>query len=157
MPIGTRKYMPRRTKSTYGRVGGAAYVKPRKRSSTSPALKKLQGQLSSKSKALSAARRKNKANFFSGSGIKPMAALTIAGGGAAAGAAKVYMPTVAGFSTPLALGAGLVAASMFMGDDKVAPALGAIGAGMLSAWASDASAMALISANQNAQNGQNAQ
>ena len=75
-----------------------------------------------------------------------MAALTITSGGAMAGAAKIYMPTVAGFSTPLVAGAGLVAVSMVMKGDGLAPALGAIGAGMLSAWASDAAALALIGA-----------
>jgi hypothetical protein len=134
MPIGTRKYMPRRTKSKFGGIGGPAYVR---RKGTSPALRKVREQLASSRKSNAAARKKLKSNFFSGSGIKIGAVLTISGGGAAAGAARVYMPTVFGFSTPLVLGAGLTAASMVMGDDKIAPMLGAIGAGMLSASAAD--------------------
>lgn len=144
--MGTTRGMIRKTSRK-------AYVFPKRRK-TSPALTKLKGELAKSRKTASALRRKSKANFFSGSGIKPMAALTIASGGAAAGASKVYMPTIAGFSTPLVAGAGLVAASMFMNDDAIAPALGAIGAGMLSAWASDASAMALIGAQAPASNGQ---
>ena len=140
MAIATRKYMPRRTKSTLGGIGGPAYVKRR----SSPAIKKLKEELSKAKTSARIARKKNKDNFFSGSGIKPMAALTITSGGAIAGASKIYMPTIAGFSTPLVAGSALVATSMFMKGDGLAPALGAIGAGMLSAWASDASAMALL-------------
>ena len=134
--MGTRTGMIRKTSRK-------AYTFPKRRR-TSPALTKLKGELAKSRKSASALRRKAKGNFFSGSGIKPMAALTIAGGGAAAGASKVYMPTIGGFSTALVGGAGLVAASMFMDDDAISPALGAIGAGMLAAWASDASALALI-------------
>lgn len=140
MAIATRKYMPRRTKSQYGRVGTPAYTKRR----SSPALKRLKEELGKAKKSASMARRKNKANFFSGSGIKPMAVATICAGGAAAGAAKVYMPQIAGFNTALVAGAGLVAASMYMNDDTLAPALGAIGAGMLCSWSSDFSAMTII-------------
>ena len=134
--MGTRTGMIRRTSRK-------AYTIPKRRK-TSPALAKLKGELSKSRKTSSALRKKYKGNFFSGSGIKPMAALTIASGGAAAGASKVYMPTIMGFNTALVGGAGLIAASMFMKDDTLAPALGAIGAGMLSAWASDAAAVALI-------------
>lgn len=143
MPIGTRKYMPRRTKSTYGRIGGPAYVK-RARRSTSPALKKLQEKLSKAQKSRAALRAKEKANFFAGSGIKPMASLTIAGGGAIAGFAKVEQPTVMGFASPLVVGAGLTAASMLMKDDTIAPMLGALGAGMLASWASDFTALKVL-------------
>ena len=136
--MGTTRGMIRKTSRK-------AYTFPKRRK-TSPALTKLKGELAKSRKTSSALRKRYKGNFFSGSGIKPMAVLTITGGGAAAGASKIYMPTIMGFSTPLVAGAGLVAASMLMKDDTYAPALGAIGAGMLSAWASDASAMALLPA-----------
>ena len=142
MPIGTRKYMPRRTKSTFGRAGGRAYV-PARRKPSAP-LKKLQEKLAKSNKQNSALRAKEKANFFSGSGIKPMASLTIIGGGALAGAAKIQQPVIMGFSTPLVVGAGLTAASMFMKDDQIAPILGALGAGMLASWVSDATAIKMI-------------
>lgn len=110
----------------------------------------LQKKLAAARKRASVATKKNNENFFSGSGIKLQAAATIAGGGAIAGATKVYMPTIAGFSTPLVAGTTLVASSMLMKGNGLAPALGALGAGMLSAWSSDATAMALMNMRESA-------
>lgn len=141
MAIATRKYMPRRTKSTLGGIGGPAYVRRR---SSSPAITKLKNELSKAKNSARVARAKNKSNFFSGSGIKPMAVATIAGGGAIAGAARIHFPQIAGFSTPLLVGGGLVAFSMFSKDDNMAAVTGALGAGMLASWSADASSIALL-------------
>ena len=143
MAIATKKYMPRRTRSKYGPVGSPAYVTRRKGKSS--ALKKAQEALKKSNAAKRNLSKKLKSSFFQGSGIKPMAALTIAGGGALAGASKVHMPAIAGFATPLVVGGGLTAASMFWDDDAISPILGALGAGMLASWSSDATAMALLS------------
>ena len=101
-------------------------------------MKDLEKKLAAARKRASNLAKKEKSNFFSGSGIKVQAAATITAGGAMAGAAEHYLPDgVFGFSAPLAVGTGLVATSMFLDDDMTAGILGAVGAGMLAAWASE--------------------
>lgn len=68
-------------------------------------------------------------------GGKITGAVCVTAGGAAAGAANVYLPSVAGFQTPLVLGAGLVVAAVVIKDPKIAGPAACIGSGMLAAWA----------------------
>jgi hypothetical protein len=76
-------------------------------------------------------------------GGKVSGAVCVTAGGAAAGAVSVYMPQVAGFQTPLVVGAGLVVASVFIKDAGIAGPVACLGSGMLAAWASGATSSML--------------
>jgi hypothetical protein len=116
---------------------------PKRRRRSNGALIKVKNELAKEKGKLRALRAKEKkGNFVSGSGLKIGASLAIISGGSMAGATDAYMPEIAGISTPILVGAGLVAAGLFLTEknENISGILGCIGSGMLAASASDMTA-----------------
>jgi len=103
-------------------------------------------KLEASKKALATRMRKLKASSTGAVGVGKSTAVT-ATGGALAGVASVYMPDIAGVSTPLIAGSLLVAYAAFSGDSKFGGYAAGIGAGMLAVSAADLVAGGLQSGN----------
>lgn len=134
--MGTKKGMIRKTRAPHAR---RAYVFPaRKR--RSGALNKANKTITTQRSRISKMRKQLNGNFVVSPNpghLKLPAVGAITAGGAAQGAASVYMPDIAGFPTGFVVGGALVAVSMFVKNETAAGMLGCIGSGMLSAQASD--------------------
>ena len=132
--MGTTRGMTRRS-------ARKAYVGlPKRRRRSNGALAKIKSELAKEKGRMRALRAKTKGgNFVSGSGLKVGATLAIVAGGSLHGAAGTYMPDIAGISTPLILGSGLVGLGLFLSksNQDLSGILGCIGSGMLAAAASD--------------------
>lgn len=109
-----------------------AYTGLRKRRrSSSPAFKKLETD-----KLRIQARYKKLREKTKQAPTKIGATLCTTSGGAAAGAANVFFPSIMGIPTSAILGSALVAYSFF-DDSKIGNGAACVGAGMLSAFAAE--------------------
>ena len=116
-----------------GTRAGMTRITARRAFRPNTALNKVKKQLAAAQSKSRALRKQVKAG--KGAGATVGAAACVTAGGAAAGAVSVYMPQVVGISTPLVAGAGLVVASAFIRDQKIAGPAACLGSGMLAAWA----------------------